>query len=95
MRHGHVCGDDRSLQGLMFVQSHENIDEAQPQMCCKHFMDIAHSPPALSRYLHAQCFQRNCISFERERCNFLGGSLAGSSLGMNDYRMASTHSNAI
>ena len=37
MRHCHACGDDRSFKDLMFVHSREYVNDAQPQMCCKHF----------------------------------------------------------
>ena len=82
-------------KGLMFVHSHENIHDAQPQMCCKHcitLLIVRHHCPAT--FLTPSALNIIVSHLNENNASVLGGCLAGSILGMNGYRMTSTHWNA-
>ena len=84
----------RSLQRLMFVLSHENLNDAQSQMCCKQFITLLIVYQHCTASLILSAFNR-CVSHLNENdANEWDGCVAGSTLGMNDYRMTSKHSNA-
>ena len=77
MRHGNACSDNRSLQGIDVCSLSWKYTRRTTTNVLQTLHYLAHCPPALSRYLHAQCFEHNRISFEWERCKCFG-RLSGS-----------------
>ena len=73
MLHGNACGDHGSLQGIDVCSLSWKYARRTTANVLQTLHYLAHCPPALSRYLHAQCLQLNRISFEWERCKCFGG----------------------
>ena len=83
MRYCHACVDDRSLQRLIFVHSHEYINDAQPQMCCKYFITLLivrqHCPTTFA----LSAFNVFASHLNENNASVLDGCGTDSILGMN------------
>ena len=72
LNHGNACGDNRSLPGIDVCSLSWKHTRRTTTNVLQTLHYLAHRPPALSRYLPAQCFQHKRISFEWERCKCFG-----------------------
>ena len=61
--HGNACGGNRSLPGIDVCSLSWKYTRRTTTNVLQTLHYLAHRPPALFRYLHAQCFQHNRISF--------------------------------
>ena len=89
MRHCHACGDEWSLQGLMFFHSHEYTIIAQLQICCQHFITLLIVCQLRPTTLTPWALNVFISHLNENDASVLGSCVADSILGTNDCRMTS------